>query len=129
MREQKMVRCVVGCIRLMPWLVRVVSNGSVCADSAVRETTPREWREASGLRNPRVTSVHNVIARCQRASLRSAQRITSFNMVSIPQRMRKLQTKLLAIRLGSGALILPKNVTRIHMRFAQKIEGGHAGPR
>ncbi|KAK4540687.1 hypothetical protein LTR36_009018 [Oleoguttula mirabilis] len=50
-------------------------------------------------------------------------------MVSLPQRMRKLQTKLLAIRLGSGALVLPKDVTRIHMRFAQKIDGGHMGPR
>lgn len=51
------------------------------------------------------------------------------NMVSIPQRMRKLQTKLLAIRLGSGALVLPKDVKRIHLRFAQRIDGGHAGPR
>ncbi|KAK5110968.1 hypothetical protein LTR85_000678 [Meristemomyces frigidus] len=50
-------------------------------------------------------------------------------MVSLPQRMRKLQTKLLAIRLGSGALVLPKDVKRIHMRFAQKIDGGHMGPR
>lgn len=50
-------------------------------------------------------------------------------MVSLPQRMRKLQTKLLAIRLGSGALVLPKDVKRIHLRFAQKIDGGHMGPR
>ena len=50
-------------------------------------------------------------------------------MVSLPQRMRKLQTKLLAIRLGSGAMVLPKEVTRIHMRFARKIDGGHMGPR
>ncbi|EME49827.1 hypothetical protein DOTSEDRAFT_121058 [Dothistroma septosporum NZE10] len=50
-------------------------------------------------------------------------------MVSLPQRMRKLQTKLLAIRLGSGALVLPKEVKRIHMRFAPHINGGHMGPR
>ncbi|KAK5131133.1 hypothetical protein LTR08_001281 [Meristemomyces frigidus] len=50
-------------------------------------------------------------------------------MVSLPQRMRKLQTKLLAIRLGSGALVLPHDVARIHMRFAAKINGGHRGPR
>ncbi|GAB7349211.1 hypothetical protein MBLNU459_g8137t1 [Dothideomycetes sp. NU459] len=69
-------------------------------------------------------------------------------MVSILQRMRKVQTvnmpspplqhlrrltrratQLFAIRLGSGAAILPKDVSRIHMRFAQKIDGGHMGPR
>jgi hypothetical protein len=50
-------------------------------------------------------------------------------MVGLPQRMRKLQTRLLAIRLGSGALILPKEVKRIHMRFAPHIEGGHMGSR
>ncbi|KAK5110203.1 hypothetical protein LTR62_006199 [Meristemomyces frigidus] len=50
-------------------------------------------------------------------------------MVSLPQRMRKLQTKLLAIRLGSGAAILPKDVKRIHLRFAPRMEGGHMGPR
>lgn len=53
----------------------------------------------------------------------------SFKMPSISYRMRALQTKLLAIRLGSGALILPKEVKRIHMRFARRIEGGHLGPR
>lgn len=50
-------------------------------------------------------------------------------MVSLPQRMRKMQTKLLAVRLGSGALVLPKDVTRLHLRFAPKIDGGHMGPR
>ena len=50
-------------------------------------------------------------------------------MVSLSQRMRKLQTKLLAIRLGPGALVLPKEVKRIHMRFGTKINGGHMGPR
>lgn len=43
--------------------------------------------------------------------------------------MRKLQTKLLAIRLGPGAVVLPKEVKRIHMRFAPKINEGHMGPR
>lgn len=50
-------------------------------------------------------------------------------MVSLSQRMRKLQTQLLAIRLGSGALVLPKDIKRIHMRFAQYKKGGHMGPR
>ncbi|KAI4749794.1 hypothetical protein E4T44_15006, partial [Aureobasidium sp. EXF-8845] len=49
-------------------------------------------------------------------------------MVSLLQRMRKLQT-LLAIRLGPGAAVLPKEISRIHMRFAPKIDGGHMGPR
>ncbi|KAI5196998.1 hypothetical protein E4T39_07491 [Aureobasidium subglaciale] len=49
-------------------------------------------------------------------------------MVSLLQRMRKLQT-LLAIRLGPGAAVLPKEISRIHMRFAPKIEGGHWGSR
>lgn len=38
-------------------------------------------------------------------------------------------SQLLAIRLGSGAAILPKNVSKVHMRFAAKIDGGHMGPR
>ncbi|KAM3418863.1 hypothetical protein BST61_g4826 [Cercospora zeina] len=50
-------------------------------------------------------------------------------MVSIPQRMRRLQTRLLAIRLGPGALILPKDVKRIGLRFAPKMNEGHMGPR
>jgi large subunit ribosomal protein MRP49 len=43
--------------------------------------------------------------------------------------MRKLQTKLLSIRLGSGAFVLPKDIKKIHLRFAPKINGGHMGPR
>lgn len=50
-------------------------------------------------------------------------------MVSLSQRMRKLQTQLLAIRLGSGALVLPKDIKRIHMRFHIFENGGHMGPR
>lgn len=60
---------------------------------------------------------------------RSGQLYSPSKMPSLSQRLRKLQTKLLAIRLGSGALILPKEVKRIHMRFATRIEGGHMGPR
>jgi hypothetical protein len=48
---------------------------------------------------------------------------------SLAQRMRKLQTKLLSIRLGSGAFVLPKDIKKIHLRFAPKINGGHMGPR
>lgn len=50
-------------------------------------------------------------------------------MVSLLQRMRKLQTTLLAIRTGPGAAVLPKDVKRLHLRFATKIEDGHMGPR
>ncbi|KAJ5038110.1 uncharacterized protein L3040_006979 [Drepanopeziza brunnea f. sp. 'multigermtubi'] len=50
-------------------------------------------------------------------------------MVGIVKRMRKLRTKLLAIRLGPGAAVLPPEVTRIHMDFARDIEDGHYGPR
>ncbi|CAK1356302.1 hypothetical protein CB0940_00078 [Cercospora beticola] len=50
-------------------------------------------------------------------------------MVSLPQRMRKLQNRLLAIRLGPGALVLPKDVKRINLRFAPRINEGHMGPR
>lgn len=39
------------------------------------------------------------------------------------------QKQLLAIRLGPGAAVLPKEVSRIHMRFAPKIDQGHMGPR
>ncbi|KAI9820650.1 MAG: hypothetical protein M1827_005019 [Pycnora praestabilis] len=37
--------------------------------------------------------------------------------------------KLLAIRLGPGAAVLPKDVARIHMDFAYKLNDGHLGPR
>ncbi|KAM0719726.1 hypothetical protein Q7P37_003859 [Cladosporium fusiforme] len=48
---------------------------------------------------------------------------------SLSQRMRKLQTKLLSIRLGSGAFVLPKDIKKIHLRFAPRMNGGHMGPR
>lgn len=50
-------------------------------------------------------------------------------MATIGPRLRKLQTKLLAMRMGSGAVKLPKDVQRIHMRFAPRLGNGHMGPR
>ncbi|KAJ8608705.1 hypothetical protein MRB53_039507 [Persea americana] len=40
---------------------------------------------------------------------------------SIAGRLRKLQQRMLDIRCGTGAMILPKSVKRIHLRFAPKI--------
>lgn len=64
-----------------------------------------------------------------RSTSRQSQNYDFAKMVSLSQRMRKLQTKLLAMRLGSGAYILPKDIKRIHMRFAPKLNNGHMGPR
>jgi len=50
-------------------------------------------------------------------------------MVSIIRRMRKLKAKLLAIRLGPGAAVLPKDIKRLHLDFAFKLNDGHLGPR
>ncbi|AEO71639.1 b9124158-759d-4bed-ba1a-1b9ce1a4c226 [Thermothielavioides terrestris] len=49
-------------------------------------------------------------------------------MVGIGRRMNKLNA-LVKIRTGPGAAVLPRDVTRIHMEFAHKINGGHMGPR
>ncbi|KFZ12811.1 hypothetical protein V502_06915 [Pseudogymnoascus sp. VKM F-4520 (FW-2644)] len=49
-------------------------------------------------------------------------------MVSILRRMTKLRA-LLAIKLGPGAAVLPKNVTKLHMEFAKRMNDGHFGPR
>ncbi|KAL1600019.1 hypothetical protein SLS59_006093 [Nothophoma quercina] len=49
-------------------------------------------------------------------------------MVNIIARARKLQ-ELLWIRCGPGALILPKEVSKISMEFNTKIYGGHRGAR
>ncbi|OAF59729.1 hypothetical protein VC83_03785 [Pseudogymnoascus destructans] len=49
-------------------------------------------------------------------------------MVSILRRMTKLRA-LLAIKLGPGAAVLPKNVTKLHMEFAKRMNDGHYGPR
>jgi hypothetical protein len=38
-------------------------------------------------------------------------------------------TQLLAIKIGPGAALLPKNVQRIHMDFGVKIDGGNRGPK
>ncbi|KAI1411706.1 CI-B8 domain-containing protein [Hypoxylon sp. FL1857] len=50
-------------------------------------------------------------------------------MVNPGKRMHILQAKLLAIRHGPGAAILPPEITRIHMDFAVKWNDGHFGPR
>ncbi|KAF2154233.1 hypothetical protein K461DRAFT_125023 [Myriangium duriaei CBS 260.36] len=50
-------------------------------------------------------------------------------MSSFGVRLRKMQTKLLAMRMGSGAVKLPKEVQRIHLGFAKKSGNGHMGPR
>ncbi|ORY18834.1 hypothetical protein BCR34DRAFT_553577 [Clohesyomyces aquaticus] len=49
-------------------------------------------------------------------------------MVNIVKRMRVLR-ELLWIRVGPGALKLPKEVTKISMEFNNKIDGGHRGAR
>ncbi|KAI1461103.1 CI-B8 domain-containing protein [Annulohypoxylon moriforme] len=50
-------------------------------------------------------------------------------MVNPGKRMHILQEKLLAIRHGPGAAILPPEITRIHLDFAKKWNNGHMGPR
>ncbi|KAF2808936.1 uncharacterized protein BDZ99DRAFT_42610 [Mytilinidion resinicola] len=42
---------------------------------------------------------------------------------------KTLRMKLLAIRIGPGAVILPKDVKKINLEFAKHIEGGHRGAR
>ncbi|KAI0020402.1 CI-B8 domain-containing protein [Xylariomycetidae sp. FL0641] len=49
-------------------------------------------------------------------------------MVNPGKRMHKL-SELLALRHGPGAAVLPPEITRIHMDFAQKWNDGHLGPR
>jgi len=43
--------------------------------------------------------------------------------------MRKLKVKLLNLKIGPGAVILPKDVRKINLEFARHIEGGHRGAR
>ncbi|OKL61022.1 hypothetical protein UA08_03781 [Talaromyces atroroseus] len=59
-------------------------------------------------------------------------------MVNLFKRMRKLNTRLLNVRVGTGAANLPSissplkdlpAVTRIHLTYAKYIQGGHAGAR
>ncbi|KAL1887339.1 hypothetical protein Sste5346_010278 [Sporothrix stenoceras] len=49
-------------------------------------------------------------------------------MVGVIRRMNKLNA-LLNIRNGPGAVILPKEVTRIHLEFASRWNDGQYGPR
>ncbi|KAF2263183.1 hypothetical protein CC78DRAFT_497197 [Lojkania enalia] len=49
-------------------------------------------------------------------------------MVNIVKRMRKLR-ELLWIRVGPGALLLPKEVSKITLEFNKHINGGHRGAR
>ncbi|OSS50540.1 hypothetical protein B5807_04735 [Epicoccum nigrum] len=50
-------------------------------------------------------------------------------MVNILARSRHLQKKLLWIRCGPGAVVLPKEVSKISMEFNTKLYGGHRGAR
>ncbi|KAI0376164.1 CI-B8 domain-containing protein [Hypomontagnella monticulosa] len=49
-------------------------------------------------------------------------------MVNPGKRMHLLE-ELLRLRIGPGAAILPPEITRIHMNFAQRWNDGHFGPR
>ncbi|CCC07365.1 hypothetical protein SMACR_02373 [Sordaria macrospora] len=49
-------------------------------------------------------------------------------MVGVIRRLNVVR-ELLNIRAGPGAALLPKEVTKVHLQFAHKIEGGHMGPR
>ncbi|KAK4156687.1 CI-B8 domain-containing protein [Chaetomidium leptoderma] len=49
-------------------------------------------------------------------------------MVGAIRRLNQL-TALVRIRNGPGAAVLPQDVTRLHMEFAHKLNGGHMGPR
>ncbi|KAH9875446.1 hypothetical protein J1614_004938, partial [Plenodomus biglobosus] len=49
-------------------------------------------------------------------------------MVHILKRMRKLQT-LFWVKFGPGALVLPKEVSKLGMEFNVKLYGGHRGAR
>jgi large subunit ribosomal protein MRP49 len=50
-------------------------------------------------------------------------------MRSLGERLNKLRLKLIQLKCGSGAAILPPDVTRIHMDFAASKGGGHVGAR
>ncbi|KAF7449656.1 hypothetical protein A1F99_067050 [Pyrenophora tritici-repentis] len=50
-------------------------------------------------------------------------------MVHPLKRMTKLHRKLLWIRFGPGAIVLPKEVSKISMEMSTKIYGGHHGAR
>ncbi|KAL7795230.1 mitochondrial ribosomal protein L51 [Trichoderma ceciliae] len=48
-------------------------------------------------------------------------------MRSLGERLNLLRKKLINIRCGPGAAVLPQEVTRIHMDFAIRLKGGHMG--
>ncbi|KAF2089889.1 hypothetical protein K490DRAFT_54323 [Saccharata proteae CBS 121410] len=50
-------------------------------------------------------------------------------MVGMSQRMNRMKARLMQVRVGPGAALLPKNVQRITLRFAPDIRGGHGGPK
>ncbi|KAK4228960.1 CI-B8 domain-containing protein [Podospora fimiseda] len=50
-------------------------------------------------------------------------------MVGVIRRMNKLSEKLLTVKHGPGAAVLPTEVARIHLEFAHKLNDGHMGPR
>ncbi|KAM7206254.1 Mitochondrial ribosomal protein L51 / S25 / CI-B8 domain containing protein [Rhypophila sp. PSN 637] len=51
-------------------------------------------------------------------------------MVGVVRRMNILrEVRILNLRHGPGAAVLPRDVTRIHMDFALKLNGGHMGAR
>ncbi|KAH8701681.1 50S ribosomal protein Mrp49 [Talaromyces proteolyticus] len=59
-------------------------------------------------------------------------------MVNLFKRMRKLNTRLLNVRIGTGAAVLPSiansskdqpAITRIHLTYAKRMNGGHMGAR
>ncbi len=46
-----------------------------------------------------------------------------------PELTSFLPAQLLNIRVGPGAAVVSRDVTRIHMDFASNLEKGHTGPR
>ncbi|KAG4256265.1 hypothetical protein FPRO04_03172 [Fusarium proliferatum] len=48
-------------------------------------------------------------------------------MRSLGERFNKLRAKIISLRCGPGAAILPPEVTRIHMDFATSFKNGHMG--
>lgn len=72
------------------------------------------------LRTPQPT--HTLLL--TRAFARSTDKMTGASL-----RMRSLQSKLLKARIGSGAVVLPKDIKRIHMSFAKPVTAAHIGPK
>ncbi|KAF2760552.1 hypothetical protein EJ05DRAFT_288654 [Pseudovirgaria hyperparasitica] len=51
----------------------------------------------------------------------------TLRMVSISKRMAKLKGKLLAIRIGNGAAIIPPELQMVYLRFSYSGQQGHIG--